>query len=491
MNKFANSFGQGRVYGANGAAAYNTSGSELVDFFYLAGSARNVPLSQLIAQFDAAIKEDCQLAMKALFWLRDVRGGAGERQAFRDLYAHVDQKYPSYVTRTLHLVPEYGRWDDMWNTVRNKTNRQHMRSLIETALCVQSDDYGLLCKWLPRQGSFAAEMREHMKLTPRNWRKMLVNGSKTVEQKMCAKQWDSIDHSHNPSLAAARYTNAFNRHSVNGDDKGCFAQYKEDLKSGKTTINAGAIFPHEIAKNAIRNVDPIIVEAQWNAMPNFMEESTERILPMIDVSGSMSCAVGGNPNMNCMDVAVGLGAYVALKQPGEFNGMYLTFQSTPIMMRADPSQGIVNMINTIYSSPWGGSTDLQAAFKIVLDHGVQNNVPPDQMPTMIMILSDMQMNEAENVGYNDNAINQTALEMIQTMYESAGYKMPKLVFWNLNNEYGTTEAGLQSPNVMLVSGFSPAILKAITNNTEMPEVPTPYDLVMQVLNSPRYEAIKL
>lgn len=483
MNKFVNSTGVGRVYGANGAAAYASSGSALVDFFYIAGSARNVDKSVLIDKFQRALNDDPNMALKCLFWARDARGGAGERQVFRDLYAYLDQKYPVLVQETLKHVPEYGRWDDLWSSVQNPTNRQRVRKLIGDKLMSQDESYGLLCKWLPRQGNFAAEMRKHLNLSPKMWRKMVVNGSKTVEQKMCARDWSSIDHNTNPSLAASRYSNAFKKHAE--EDGGNYAKYLAGFATGESKIKTGVLAPHDIVKNVRVNADPILINAQWDNLQNFLEDSTENILPMIDVSGSMGCLVGGNPNLNCMDVAIGLGAYVALKQPGAFNGMYLTFETSPRLARADITKGVKDMINDITAAPWGGSTNLSAAFDQVLTYAIRNQVPQSDMPTMLIILSDMQMNEA------DHTFNQTMLEMIQSKYEASGYKMPKLVFWNLNNEYGTTEAGATTANTMLVSGFSPAILKAIVDGTEMPAVPTPLDLVLNVLNSPRYEAISV
>ncbi len=473
MNTFARSVAMGVTTTANGMLAFNSTGDVVLDFFGNAGSARNMKPSQLKDLFDRAYAAEPELAVKALFWLRDVRGGAGERQAFRDLIHHVSETNPVLATAITKFVPEYGRWDDGFTLVG--AAREVFKRIATDKLL--SNDPALVAKWMPRQGVIAREMQKFLKLSPKAWRKLVVHASNTVEQSMCAKDWENINFEHVPSVAATRYQAAFIRNS-----KEAYPAYREALKNGTAKINAAALFPHNITQQIHRTSGDRddILSAQWKALPNFLEESQERILPMIDVSASMSCTVGGNPNLQCMDVSVGLGAYIALKQPGVFEGMYLTFESDPQLCKAEGD--VCQMIRDIYIASWGGSTALDRAVGHVLKYALAHQVPANEMPTMLMVLSDMQFNECGN---------KTAIGMFEEKYRAAGYELPTLVWWNLNAEYGGVPCGADSENMMLVSGFSPAILKAVVNRETMPPVPTPRDLMLQVLNSERYEAIKV
>lgn len=317
---------------------------------------------------------------------------------------------------------------------------------------------GTLAKWLPREKSakrnIAVELAAFLGMSPRQYRKTLSTLAQTVENLMCSNKWDDIEFSKVPSVAASRYKKAFNRHTPK------YAEYVAKLVSGDKSvkINAGAIFPHDVLKNLfdaysvtskVSQVELDAITAQWNALPNFVGDAS--ILPIVDVSGSMYCPVGGGAKTQCVQVAISLGLYVADKNKGPFKDVMLTFSTNPSLQHLRGN--IVQKVDTMAKSHWDMSTNLHAAINKILEVAVDNNVPPDEMPQMLLIMSDMQFNAC--VKYDDSA-----MQMIRRKYEEAGYAVPMIVFWNLRS-CDNTPVRYDERGVALVSGYSPSILTSI------------------------------
>ena len=339
----------------------------------------------------------------------------------------------------------------------------------------QFDASGLVYKWCPRKGPVAIALRSFMNLSPKAYRKMLVNGTQVVETAMCAKDWTNINYEHVPSVAAKIYQKAFNRHDENG-----YGAYKEKLTSGEAKINASAIFPHDV----IRGSDSVVADAQWKALPNYLVGDTA-ILPMIDVSGSMLCGVGGNKSgLTCMDVSVSLGLYIADKQTGPFGGLYLTFTDKPTLTKVPSKSGrIHDRFAKIKNTNVGYNTNIQAAYEEILRVAKTNNVAPKDMPKMLIIFSDMQFDQAMTQG-QVNGYNPTAQQMARDMFIQCGYELPKIVYWNLN-AHDNVPVAFDEEGTALVSGFSPAILTALLSGKEF----TPYGIMMEAISSPRYAGV--
>lgn len=329
---------------------------------------------------------------------------------------------------------------------------------------------GLASKWMPRKGPIAKSLREYMNESPKGYRKLIVGLTTVVEQLMCSKQWDKIVYDHIPSVAAARYQKAFNKH-----DAERYAAYKSALTTGEAKINAQAVYPYDVIKS-INHGDSDVALAQWAVLPNYLGD--DKILPMVDVSGSMDCAVGGNPNLTCMDVAVSLGLYIADKQQGAFKDMWLTFSENSHLevLRGN----LLNNMRKMRHDHVGYSTSIESAFRSVLTTAKNANVPAEEMPKYLLILSDMEFNPAA-FGANIKAI-----DMVRQQYEAAGYALPKIVWWNLNARQGNVPVRFDEQGTALVSGFSPAILKNILAAKNF----TPVDIMMDTLDSERYAPVK-
>jgi hypothetical protein len=328
---------------------------------------------------------------------------------------------------------------------------------------------------MPRKGRIAAALRAHLGMTPKQYRKTLVSLTKVVETQMCAKDWDCINFEHVPSLASARYKKAFYRNA-----EAAFKAYVDKLTKGEAKVNASAVYPYDVLKGLIGHygrremsrTELDHITAQWNSLPNYVGDAS--VLPLVDVSGSMMCPAGGSRSVTCLDVSVGLGLYLADKNKGKFRDCFLTFSSTPELVNLKGN--IVEKIDQMNNSGWGMSTNLHAALDKILEVATQAQVPQAEMPGMLLILSDMQFNACVE---NDDR----ALDMIQRKYQSAGYTMPRVVFWNLNasdnvpvrfNERGTA----------LVSGFSPSIMKAVLADVDNF---TPESIMLQAVCIERYD----
>lgn len=457
----------------NGMATNSTSLDACVDLFFNIGAMRGQDKERLIAGFSKALNQNRIDALKILFWARDIRGGAGERQVFRDIIQWMAENHTEYIKRNLQYISEFGRWDDLLVLIDTKLESDAMQ-LISDAIIAEN---GLCAKWMPRQGPVANKLRKFTGMTPKEWRKSLVGLTNVVESKMCAKQWDEIDFAKLPSLASARYQKAFGK---NAFEK--YSEYIKSLQKGETKINAGAVYPYDIVKS-LKHGNFEIANEQWKALPNWMEDSNEMLLPLVDVSGSMETAVGNNDNVTCMDIAISLGLYISEKNEGPFKNTFITFSDNPTLEVLSGS--LKDRYTQMASSSWGMSTNLEAAFKLILDQATKHNLSQPDMPTKILILSDMEFNAAVGNGYRQSGWNPTAQQMIEQLYTDAGYSMPQIVYWNIQSRNGGLPVSFDKQGTALVSGFSPAIMQALVKG----EITSPTAIMSSVIHSERYEDI--
>jgi len=432
----------------NGMSALVTTKSACVDLFFKIGASRG---KDIIPDFVAAYVEDKELALRIAQWARDARGGAGERQLFKDILLHLAAVDTDAARKLTNKIPVIGRWDDLL-VLENHMLFDSAVELISKAL---NNGNGLAAKWMPRKGAVAAKLRKALNLRPKAYRKLLVSLSDTVEQKMCSNKWDEINFSHVPSVASARYRTAFDRHTPK------YAEYVQALKNGdpEVKVNAGAVYPYQVLKNVLGGytldaTELDFVTAQWDAMPNFVGDA--KLLPMIDVSGSMFCKAGGPKSdsaTTCMDVAVSLGLYLADKNVGPFKDIFCTFSGSPELKKV--SGNIVQKVQQIKMSDWGMNTNIEVALIKLLKVAKQGNVAQADMPDALVILSDMQFDVAISSDRSAKAI-----DLVRDQYAQHGYKVPAVVFWNIN-AYDNVPVAFNEHGVALISGFSPEIIKAV------------------------------
>lgn len=473
MNAFVKAVANQDQRTANGMKARKSSANALVDLFYNIGASRG---KNIVPQFTSAFVQNKELALRIALWARDARTGAGERQLFRDILVHLEKHDPESAVKLMNKVPQLGRFDDLL-----VFNTEEMKAKAYTLLGDHlREKNGLAAKWTPRKGKIAAEIRQFYGMTPKQYRKTLVGMTKVVEQQMCANDWDNINFSHVPSQASRIYKKAFNRHTT------AFSEYVAKLVSGDKSVkvNAGAIYPHDVIKGVLdpysmkqftkTELDHIV--AQWDALPNYVGDAN--ILPLVDVSGSMTVPIGGRDSgssTTCLDVAVGLGLYLADKNKGAFKDTFLTFSGSPDLVTLKGN--VVEKAQQMHKSKWEMNTNLNRAFEKILSVAVKGNVPQSDMPKMVLILSDMQFDQCVRHDHS-------AMEMIESKYEAAGYDVPQVVFWNLTASDNVPVKADKS-GAALVSGFSPSIMTSLLSADV--DAFTPEGIMLKTIMDPKYD----
>lgn len=458
MNKLAQAFNN-ETTTENGAVAFKSSLSANVDLFFTIGARRGASVQK---EFTNALLENAETAVRILLWSRDVRGGAGERQHFRDLLVEgLDQLTVEQATNVIKLIPEVGRFDDLM--VLAKTTYAETAAKVWTDAI--ADGNGLAAKWAPRKDKKGARfLRQFVGMTEAQWRKHVVANTNVVEQQMCSGDWHEVNYNHVPSRAMQVYRKAFKR-----NDSSRMERYLMDLEEGKegVKVNAGAIFPHTCVApflqyysyygdQSFTSADRKLFEAQWKALPDFMEGSeSSGILPVCDVSGSMTVD-------KCLPlmVSVGLGLYVAERNRGPFKDVICTFSERPNLVTLK-GEGLAARVKEVQQLDWGMNTDFNAVFERILEVGQRNNLTDADMPDTILVFSDMEFDSCGG--------RRTNYEQYRRQFEANGYTVPKLVFWNLHSRNGTTPVTYKQDGTALVSGFSPSIMTSLLKGVISPE----------------------
>jgi uncharacterized protein YejL (UPF0352 family) len=448
----------------NGMDTLASSLNACVDLFFQIGASRGKDITQTFAK---ALVENTDIALRIAAYTRDARGGAGERQTFRNMLSFLEGNHPEFASAIIPKIAELGRFDDL--LVFKSTNlRQEAFAQIKSALDAGN---GLAAKWMPRKGYEAVQLREYLGLTPKAYRKLLVGLTNVVESKMCAKDWNNINFEHVPSVASSRYMKAFRRNATEA-----YTAYLEAVVRGEKTIKAGAVMPYDIVR-ACRHGDGQGADVQWKALPNYMGDA--RVLPLVDVSGSMDISVSGS--VTAMDVAISVGIYIAEKQEGAFKNLWCTFSTNP-KLESLRGNTLSDIVHNMEHSDWGGSTNVEAAFTEILRVATKHNVPANEMPEYLMIMSDMNFDMATG---RYRSLKATAYNVLAEKFADAGYQLPKIVFWNIKGGSGNVPVTYDTNGTALVSGFSPSILKSIFNCKEF----TPQHVMLEAVMKDRYKVI--
>lgn len=444
--------------GHNGDFSYDSTGSAVLEFFSKAGSLFEKRQqyyggeTSALNLFKPAFKTDKVRAAKLAFWLRDARGGAGNRSGFRSVINWMSINHPEWVKLNIKLIPESGRWQDLISCVNTPCEDVAIKFWADAI----SRKDGLACKWAPRENKnkeVYAKLRKAMGMSPKEFRKHLSENSNTVEQAMCSGNWEEIDYNTVPSVAMARSRNAFLKH-----DPARFDEWKTSLSDPESTnkVNASVLFPHDVLRTL--NVDKALANSQFEALPNYMEGTDFRIMPICDFSGSMGTLVSGS--IRAMDISTSLGLYCSDKV-GKDNPFYrklIPFSAEARMI--DWKNGKFDHgVKLCGKEGYCGSTNIKSALDLILNSASMFNVPNDQMPNCLLIISDMQFDQG------CSGAEETAVEACMKRWEQNGYTRPRIVYWNTAGNAGSPSTR-RHKNVGLVSGFSPSILKSILGGTE-------------------------
>ena len=453
----------------NGADTFTRSGSQLLDFYAQAGAMRNNK-EEALELFKRAFAEDNEKAVRILFYLRDVRGGQGERDLFRICLEWLGTEEKEVFEKIVNFVPEYGRFDDLFFD-----NDKCFEILKDTLKKDEtSETPSLLAKWLPtinasseKTKAKAKWLSEKLGFNSIGYRKLLRDIRKklaVVEEKMSAKKWGDINYSSVPSQASRIYKNAFKKH-----DEERYSKFIEKATKGEVKINASTLYPYQIY-NSVNNDYSATLEALWNQLPDYTQG--KNALVVADTSGSMC----GDP----MSVSVSLALYFAERNKGQFKDYFITFSGNPKLQKVI-GKNLRDKMRSLERADWEQNTDIQKVFELILNTGLENSVKQEEMPETIYIISDMEFDQATSE-YGRRATN---YDEIKRKYSESGYKLPNIVFWNVNARGGNLPVQQNENGVAVVSGFSPVIFKMAIENK------TPEQVMLDTINSERYNKIKL
>lgn len=494
MNSFRNGINRNVNSGLteNGMAAYRSTGTALLDLFSEMGNYRNVMNETLVK---SAYNENPVHFTRLLFFNRNVRGGQKVRRTLQYVLNNIDS-FPAlrnWLNYNLEVIPHFGYWKDFYNLQNTSlwsnvvafwcaqlVNDQTV--MIEGKQRGKIADISLAAKFAPseRNGAntfnqlTAREFASHLDISPKQYRKMisaLRSHLNIVEKLMSEQRWNEINFNSVPSIAMNNYKDAFKRHVETA--------YNEWLLNDDTKVNVTGLTPVDIVSSISRwsNADAFKVK-QWNNLPDLNNEWN--ILPVIDCSGSMYVSVG--KNVTALDVSHALGLYFAHRLNGPFNNCLIEFSHNAqfTILTGDFAKDL----KTVRYMSEIANTNLESVFKLILNTGKKNNVPQNEMPSHLLIVSDMQFDRATNRGY-------TAIEQMTKMYKDAGYTIPHVIFWNVNT--GKAKPVFNNDKgVTLLSGWSGDILNYLFtgeyNEKEQLSL-TPYEQMMKVIEHEDYSMI--
>lgn len=481
----------------NGATGYKTTKHEIVDFNFKVASYRSKSENEIKSDFKKVWGENKELALKYLFYIRDIREGLGERRLFRTIILDIIDELDS---RVFNWIAEYGRYDDIL-IFRNTKLENDMITFIADTLTKDVTEFNLdkpitlLAKWLPSINTSSKKTKEYanwlskkLKMSSREYRKVLSMLRKhldVVERKLCAQQYDQIIYESVPSQANLKYKDAFLKH-----DKERREFYLNGLVKGETKINASTLFPHDIVnkymggegwRQELKSMD-VTLEELWKSLPNYVNGNTNTLV-VRDGSGSMGCTVG-NSSVTALEVATALSIYFSERCDGAFKDKFITFSSQPKFVDLHNLHNLHDKLRACYREDDCSNTDIEKTFDLVLNVAIKNNLKQEEIPNLL-IISDMEFDAAHRDYYHSQD-DKKLFKTIAAKFNEAGYELPRLIFWNVNSRTNTIPLTQNENGVILVSGFSPVITKMVLS-----EENDPYKALVKEITSDRYKQITL
>ena len=482
-----------KAYTANGAVSNASTNSDCLDLFATAGALRNAGDDEIIVRFIRAFAEDRDIAMKTLFFARDIRGGLGERRFFRVIMKYLAQNYAETVVKNIENIAEYGRYDDLLVLMDTGVEQEAIayikRTLEKDMKSIQAQDsVSLMAKWLPSVNAssketvrLAKKIARGLGMSDTEYRKMLssIRGYiKILENNLREKDY-SFEYLTQPSKALLKYRKAF----IRNDGE----RYKEFISLAKTNpavLNTSTLTPYDIAGTVIKNSRRLrnetklsaeereALDATWNSLENYV--NSDNTLAVVDGSGSMYWGAG---NVSPIAVAESLGVYYAERNKGAFHNHFITFSANPQLVEVK-GRDICEKLMYAMSFNECSNTNIEKTFDLLLNTAVKNRLKQSDMPSRLIIVSDMEFDRGTN------GSDLTNFESAKAKFEAAGYRLPQLIFWNVNSFNRQQPVTQNDRGVTLVSGMSPQIFAMLKEDNL-----NPYEFMMSVVSSARYEKV--
>ena len=476
----------------NGAAAFVSTKSHCLDLFSEIGAVRNATEDYLIDSFVRAYTEDADLAMKILFYARDIRGGLGERRVFRTILCWLGNHKPDSVVKNMELIAEYGRFDDLLVLIGTRCEDAALAYIKTQFRCdlialEQHGNVSLLGKWLPSVNASnpdtvatAKYIARYLGLKDAVYRKNLSRlrrQIRIIENNLREKDY-TFDYAKQPSKAMLKYRKAFIR-----NDEERYVSFLNKVSAGEAHMHASAIYPYEVVAPFLDDVnypgfmrkiseeEKMALNATWESLPDF--GSDENALAVVDTSGSMYCF--GEPKP--AHVALSLGLYFAERNKGIFHNHFIEFSRRPQLIEIK-GDTFADRLEYIASFNEVANTNLNAVFRLILEAAVKHGAASEELPKRLYIISDMEFDQCVEDGELTN------FQYMKYLYEEAGYDLPEVVFWNVQSRNRRYPVTANEQGVALISGCTPQVLSMVDQG-----IFTPYQYMMSVLESERYEKI--
>ena len=481
------------TYTENNALSLKSTLDAVYDLFALGAAYRQRSEEDVIILFKKAYRENAELAMKCLFYIRDAREGQGERRFFRVCMNWLAKSNDREAAkRNLQYVSEFGRWDDLYcfvDTPLQNDALEIMRQQI--ALDMSCKTPSLLAKWLKSINTSSAESRrlanitrEYFGMTHKQYRRILSilrERINVLEKLMSAGEWEKIEFDKIPSRAGLIYRNAFARRDILRE------RYEKFMMDKNTKVNAKVLYPYECVKSALDYIkhknyglgsdklDRAAINKYWDSLRDYFDGAAFNGMALVDTSDSMTIKYNSIAPIN---ISIALGLYCAEKCSGPYAGHFITFESNPHFIEVE-GKDFVEKVENIINAPWGNSTNLEKAFDLMLETAIRNNLSQEDIPKNLIIISDMQIDACAE-DFDNNHI--TSMSIIRKKWKEYGYEMPKLVYWNVNARQDTILDDAKS-NITYVSGSSPVIYEMIMQGKNG------IQMMYEKLNSERYSCI--
>ena len=462
---------------ANGAVAYSTTQSDCLDLFSEIGIMRKWDDGKIIRAWEKAWAEDKLTALKLLFYARDVRGGLGERRVFRVILSHIAETDLKLARHILPLIPIYGRFDDVLEMMNNIELEEDVATFLYDAMVFDDGREKLCAKWMPSINASSPVTVARAKRIASRWgfsqqayRKFLSQarkGANLLENYLRTKDY-TFDYSKLPSQAMLKYRRAFMR-----NDYARYCDYLDSVKRGEKKINTKTLTPYQIvhlAEIAGSPDDGKALDVAWKNLPDYT--NGENALVVRDGSGSMY----GTP----LEIATSLAIYFAERNTGAFHNYFMTFSSNPKMVKIPENQDICSKVHYCINYDDWTNTDLVKVFDLLLKTAVKNNVPQEELPKTLYIISDMEFDMA--CSYPGSTI----FEVAKEKFEEKGYKLPTVVFWRVSSITNTNPVKMDDRGAVLVSGSSPTVFQMVIENNM-----NPYEFMGKALYTERYAQVTL
>ena len=484
-----------KTFTENGAVTRRSTGKDCLDLFATIGALRRVNEKEIVTRFMRAYTEDADIAMKILFYSRDVRGGLGERRVFRTILQWLAENEKKTLVRNLPYIAEYGRWDDVLVLLDTPCRTEALALLKKQfhadLFALESDgEVSLLGKWLPSVNAsneetvhMAKQIAKSFGLSDRDYRKALVKlraRIRILENNLRERDY-TFDYSKQPSKAMFKYRRAFIR-----NDGERYGEFMKRVQKGEATLHTGTLLPYEIVEPCLytggwwnnhcymlpmSDEEKLALNATWAALEDFATD--ENALAIVDTSGSMY----GWCNPMPASAALSLGLYFAERAKGPYHNHFIEFSAHPELIEIK-GETFADRLRYIASFNQVANTNIEAVFDLILNAAVKNHVPQSELPAKLYIISDMEFDSCVR------GANLTNFENAKRRFEGAGYRLPQLVFWNVASRNQQQPVTINDRGVALVSGCSPRIF-SMAMEGEL----DPWSFMLSVINTERYAPI--